>query len=394
MTTQKDYRKTLRACYLGYVAQAICANFVPLLFLTFAADYGIPLERIALIPTVFFLTQLLVDLAAARFVDRLGYRPAMVLAHGTAAAGLALLTVLPDRLPDAFGGILAAVMVYAVGSSLIEVLVSPIVEACPLDNKAGRMSLLHSFYCWGGAAVVLGSTLFFAWFGVEHWRVLTLLWALVPFGNLFAFLRCPLARLVEEDQSLGIGRLLRLPVFWLLVLLMACAGAAESSMAQWASAFTESALGVSKTTGDLAGPCLFALLMGLARLRYARPDPRRDLAANMLGSGALCLVCYLVAALSPVPAVGLAGCALCGWAVGILWPGTLSLAARTCPTGGTALFAFLALAGDLGGTAGPLTVGLFSGAARGDLRRGLLAAALFSLVLVAGLSALRRTRSH
>lgn len=392
MTARKDYRKTLRACYRGYVTQAICANFLPLLFLTFQKDYGIPLEKIALLPAAFYLTQLVVDLAAARFADRLGYRAGMVLAHGTAAAGLALLALLPDLLPHAFGGILAAVVVYAVGSGLIEVLVSPIVEACPLDNKAGRMSLLHSFYCWGAAGVVLGSTVFFALFGVEHWRVLALLWALLPFGNLFAFLRCPLEVLVEPQQSLGVRRLLRLPVFWLLVLLMACAGAAESAMAQWASAFTESALGVSKTVGDLAGPCLFALLMGLARLRYARPDPRRDLAAGMRGCGLLCLACYLVAALSPLPAVGLAGCALCGWAVGILWPGTLSLAARTCPTGGTALFALLALAGDLGGTAGPLAVGALSGTAEGGLSRGLLAAALFPLALTLGLLALRRTR--
>lgn len=389
MTEKNDYKKTLRACYLGYVTQAICANFTPLLFLTFANSYAIPLDRISLIPTVFYITQLLVDLAAARFVDRIGYRPAIVLAHGTAAVGLVLLAVLPNSLPDAFVGILTAVTVYAVGSGLIEVLVSPIVEACPLDNKAGRMSLLHSFYCWGAAAVVLASTLFFALFGVKNWPLLALMWALIPFWNLFTFLRCPMQRLVEEQQSLGIRRLFGLPVFWVLVLLMACAGAAESSMAQWASAFTESALGVSKTVGDLAGPCLFAVLMGLARLRYARPNSARNLGTSMVRCGVLCLVCYLLAALSPLPAGGLIGCALCGWAVGILWPGTISLAARSCPAGGTALFAFLALAGDLGGTAGPLTVGFFSGM-QGNLSRGLLAASVFPFLLIWGLLMLKK----
>lgn len=389
MTEQNDYRKTLQACYLGYVTQAICANFAPLLFLTFANSYAIPLDQISLIPTVFYITQLLVDLAAARFVDRIGYRTAMVLAHGTATAGLVLLAVLPNILPHAFAGILTAVLVYAVGSGLIEVLVSPIVEACPLDNKAGRMSLLHSFYCWGAAAVVLVSTLFFALFGVKSWPILALIWALLPFRNLFAFLRCPMNRLVEEQQSLGIRRLFRLPVFWVLVLLMACAGAAESAMAQWASAFTESALGVSKTIGDLAGPCLFAILMGTARLRYARSGAERNLRSSMVNCGVLCLGCYLLAALSPLPVGGLIGCALCGWAVGILWPGTISLAARICPAGGTALFAFLALAGDLGGTAGPLTVGFFS-AAQGNLSRGLLMAAVFPFFLIVGLFMLKK----
>ena len=252
------------------------------------------------------------------------------------------------------------------------------------------MSLLHSFYCWGAAGVVLGSTLFFALFGVEHWRILTLLWALIPFGNLFRFLTCPINRLVEEEDRMGIRRLLRLPVFWLLTLLMVCSGAAEVSMAQWASAFTESAMGVSKTVGDLAGPCLFAVLMGLSRVFYAKMSRRVDLRSVMLGCGLLCIGCYLLAALSPSPVFGLAGCALCGFSVGILWPGTISISARTCPTGGTALFAFLALAGDLGGAVGPMSVGLFSGLAGGDLKQGLLIAAVFPIALSVGLAALKR----
>ncbi|PWM75623.1 MAG: MFS transporter [Bacillota bacterium] len=390
MTKQPNFQKTLRACYQGYVTQAICANFAPLLFLTFQKTYGLSLAQLALIPTVFFLTQLLIDLAAAGFVDRVGYRVCVVLAHGLSTAGLVMLAVVPDLLPNPFAGILLAVVVYAVSSGLIEVLISPIVEACPFENKESRMSLLHSFYCWGAAGVVLGSTLFFALFGVEHWRILTLLWALIPFGNLFRFLTCPINRLVEEEDRMGIRRLLGLPVFWLLTLLMVCSGAAEVSMAQWASAFTESAMGVSKTVGDLAGPCLFAVLMGLSRVLYAKMSRRVDLRSVMLGCGLLCIGCYLLAALSPSPVFGLAGCALCGFSVGILWPGTISISARTCPTGGTALFAFLALAGDLGGAVGPMSVGLFSGLAGGDLKQGLLIAAVFPIALSVGLAALKR----
>lgn len=270
MPKQNKYKKTLLACYLGFVTQAISANFAPLLFLTFKGTYGISLEKIAMIPMVFYFAQLLVDLAATRFADAIGYRRCVVASQLLSAAGLGLMAVLPDLLPVPFAGILLSVVLYAVGSGLIEVLVSPIVEACPFENKDGMMSLLHSFYCWGALGVILGSTLFFALFGVENWRVLTILWALVPLYNTVNFISCPIERLVEEGQSMGVGRLLRLPLFWLIILLMVCSGASEAAMAQWASAFTESALGVSKTVGDLAGPGLFALFMGIARVFYGK----------------------------------------------------------------------------------------------------------------------------
>ncbi len=306
MTPSAHYRRTLISCYLGYITQAICANFAPLLFLIFQASYHISLEKITLIPTVFFLTQLLVDLAAAKFVDRAGYRRCSVAAHVLAALGLALLAFLPELLPDPFWGVLLSAVVCAVGSGLIEVLISPIVEACPFENKASHMSLLHSFYCWGAAAVILGSTLFLAVWGADRWRILALLWALIPFCNIFGFLTCPLPPLAGAGKSLGIRNLLRLPLFWLLAFLMVCSGAAETSMAQWASAFTESAMGVSKTVGDLAGPCLFALLMGLSRVLYARMGSRLNLARCMLGCGLLCICCYLLASLAPSPLLGLA----------------------------------------------------------------------------------------
>ncbi len=390
MTITPNYQKTLRACYLGYVTQAICANFAPLLFLTFQKSYHISLGELALIPTVFFLTQLMIDLAAANFVDRIGYRTCVVAAHGMAAVGLVLLAFLPDLLPVPFLGILISVMVYAVSSGLIEVLVSPIVEACPFENKASRMSLLHSFYCWGMVAVVLGSTVFFALFGLENWRILALLWALIPLWNVFNFIACPIERLVESGEGMGIASLLRLPLFWLLVLLMVCSGAAENAMTQWASAFAEAAIGVPKTLGDLAGPCLFAALMGASRVLCAKMSHKMELGKIMLACGVLCIGCYWVASLSAYPVVGLAGCALCGFSVGIMWPGTLSLSSRACPKGGTAMFAFLALAGDLGGTIGPMAVGFVSGAAGGDLKKGFLVAAVFPIALVLGLVALQR----
>ena len=390
MTVTLNYRKTIRACYIGYVTQAICANFAPLLFLTFQKTYSISLGEIALIPTVFFLTQLVIDFAAAEFVDRVGYRACVIVSHILSAAGLVMLTFLPDILPVPFLGILISVMVYAVSSGLIEVLISPIVEACPFEHKESRMSLLHSFYCWGMVAVVLGSTLFFALFGLENWRILTLLWALIPFCNIFNFLTCPIARLVENGAGAGVRTLLRLPVFWLLILLMACSGAAENAMAQWASAFTEAAIGAPKTIGDLAGPCLFAALMGVSRVLCARMSRKVELRNLMLVCGVLCVGCYLLASLSLSPILGLAGCALCGFSVGIMWPGTISISSQACPAGGTAMFAFLALAGDLGGTLGPMSVGVVSGLADGDLKKGFLAAAVFPVVLVLGLAVLKR----
>ncbi|MBE5796323.1 MAG: MFS transporter [Clostridiales bacterium] len=390
MTAQPNYRKTLLACYLGFITQAISANFAPLLFLTFKDTYGIPLEKIALIPMAFFMTQLLIDFAATKFVDRIGYRTCVVCSQVLSAVGLALLAVLPELLPDPFIGILIAVVLYAMGAGLIEVLISPIVEACPFENKAGVMSLLHSFYCWGSVGVILGSTLFFAVFGVANWRILALLWAVLPFVNTFNFLKCPIERLTEDGEGMKMGQLFRMPLFWLMALLMVCSGASEISMAQWASAFTESAMGVSKTIGDLAGPCLFAVLMGISRVFYGKMSEKLDLTKTMLGCGALCIVCYLLASLSSSPVLGLMGCALCGISVGIMWPGTLSISAQKCPKGGTVMFALLALAGDLGGSIGPSLVGSVSSMADGNLKMGLLVATFFPVLLIAGLVVLKK----
>ncbi len=394
MTNQKNYKKTLIACYLGFVTQAISANFTPLLFLTFKDTYGITLEKIALIPLVFYLTQLLVDLAATKFADKIGYRACVTASQVLSAVGLVLMAFLPELLPQSFVGILISVVLYAIGSGLIEVLVSPIVEACPFENKDGVMSLLHSFYCWGAMGVILGSTLFFAVFGVENWKILTFIWALVPLYNTFNFINCPIERLVEDGKSMGISKLLKTPIFWLMIILMVCSGASEATMAQWASAFTESAIGVSKTVGDLAGPCMFAMFMGISRMLYGKFSQKLDLTKVMLVCGIMCAGCYLLASLSTLSILGLAGCALCGFAVGIMWPGSISISSQTCPMGGTAMFAFLALAGDLGAMVSPAMVGSLSEMAGGNLKTGLLVATLFPIILVVGLIILRKMKKQ
>ena len=387
---QKNYRKTLMACYLGFITQAICANFAPLLFLTFHKDYQISLGHIALIPTAFFLTQLIVDALCAQYVDKIGYRRAIVGSQVTSALGLAGLAFLPEMLGDPFIGVILCVILYAIGSGLMEVLGSPIVEACPFDNKDAVMSLLHSFYCWGSVAVVLLSTVFFAVFGVACWKILACLWAIVPLWNIVNFLRCPIEHLVEDGQGMTIRQLCKAPLFWLAVLLMVCSGASELAMAQWASAYAEAALGLSKTLGDLLGPCLFAITMGISRVLYGKYGEKVELTSFMLGSGALCLVCYLLASMTANPIWGLVGCIACGFSVGIMWPGTLSITSARMPLGGTALFALLAMAGDLGGAFGPSMVGYATQLAGDDLRAGLQVGCIFPIGLMIGLIIMRR----
>ena len=389
--TPKQWRHTQYASYLGYITQAVVNNLAPLLFLIFQEVYRIPLEQITLLVTVNFCVQLSVDMLSTRFVDKIGYRPCIVAAHFFAAAGLAGLGVFPRLLPDPFAGLLAAVFLYAIGGGLIEVLISPIVEACPTENKVSVMSLLHSFYCWGSVGVILLSTLFLGAFGKGAWTVLALLWALLPLFNAFWFWRVPIARLTEEGEALPLSKLFSQKLFWIFAALMVAAGACELSMSQWASAFAESGLGVSKTVGDLAGPCFFAVLMGCARVVYAKVGHKLNLLNAQWMCGLLCVAAYLLAALSPVPVLALLGCGLCGFSVGILWPGTFSVAARYLPKGGTAMFALLALFGDLGCTGGPTLVGFVSGAFGGELKMGLLAAVVFPVFLILAVLVCKRT---
>jgi len=391
---KKNYRKTLIACYMGFITQAITANFAPLLFLQYHKVYAIPLGQIAMIPTAFFLTQLIVDVLCARFVDAIGYRKCVVASEVASAAGLLGLTFLPELMPDPFIGILLSAIVYAIGSGLIEVLVSPIVEACPFEHKDAVMSTLHSFYCWGSMAVVLFSTAFFALFGIDSWRWTAVVWALIPLINIFNFMTCPIERLVEDGQGMTIRRLIATPVFLLAIVLMVCAGASELSMSQWASAYAESALGLTKEMGDLLGPCLFAVSMGICRTFYGRRGAKMDLVRFMYGSAALCLVCYIMASFLQSPVLGLIGCIVCGFSVAIMWPGTISLCSGWLPTGGTAMFALLAMAGDLGGSIGPGMVGLIAQNAEDSLQVGMRVGCVFPVVLIVSLFLISRIRKN
>lgn len=385
---------TLYACFMGYVVQAIVNNFVPLLFVTFQTSYDISLTQITMLVTLNFGFQLVVDMMAIHFVDRIGYRASALIAHICAATGLILLPLLPEMLPDPFVGLLIAVLIYAIGGGLLEVLLSPIVEACPVGNKEKAMSLLHSFYCWGHVGVVLLSTIFFAIFGVNNWKILALLWAAMPIGNAVAFSKVPIPLLTQEHGvSLSLKKLMGQSTFWILFLLMLCAGASEQGVSQWASTFAEKGLRVSKTIGDLAGPMIFAALMGTARALYGKFGDRIRLHKVMQYSGVLCVASYLMIALSPIPALSLIGCGICGFSVGVLWPGTFSQAALSIPRGGTAMYALLALAGDLGCAGGPTLVGMVSGAFGGDLKAGILAAMIFPVVLIAGVRIVKSRRS-
>ena len=379
------YKKTMYACFAGYIVQAIVNNFLPLLFVTFAGAYSIPLSKITFLITINFMIQLCIDLASTVLIDKIGYRASAILSHVFAALGLVMLTVLPDLLPDPYIGMIAAVAVYAVGGGLLEVVISPIIEACPTDNKERTMSLLHSFYCWGHVGVVLISTAFFALFGTENWKVMALLWAIVPAVNLVVFATAPIYSLDGGDQpSERVGGLFRNRLFWIFMLMMVCAGASEQAVGQWASAFAERGLGVSKAVGDLAGPMALAFLMGLSRLIAGKYSERIDTTSYMKYSAVLCIISYICIVFVPSPVVGLLGCAVCGFSVGMLWPGTYSMASAGLH-GGTPMFALLALAGDVGCAFGPTLAGLASSAAGDDLRRGILAAIVFPVLMLVGI---------
>lgn len=389
---RKSYEHTIYASYIGYITQAIVNNFVPLLFLTFATDYGLTLDKITLITTANFLVQLAVDLLSAKAIDKVGYRISVIFAHLCAGAGLVGLAFFPALLGNAYAGILTAVVLYAIGGGIIEVLISPIVEACPTTKKEAAMSLLHSFYCWGHLLVVLLSTLFFRFAGITNWRILACLWALIPLVNMLYFSLVPLYPVAAGHEKLSLRTLIKQKAFWLIVVLMVCAGASEQAMSQWASAFAESALSVSKTAGDLAGPCAFALFMGTARAIYGKYSDHIPLKKMMTGSAILCILCYAIAVFSGNPIFGLIGCALCGFSVGIFWPGTFSIAALALPGGGTAMYALMALAGDLGCSSGPTVVGLVANVFGNNLRAGLGAAMIFPAVMLLGISLIREQK--
>ena len=384
---KNNYNQTIIACFIAYIVQAIVNNFAPLLFLTFSTSFGIPLSKITFLVTVNFGIQLLVDLSSVYFVDKIGYKKSVIIAHILAVIGLMLLGILP-KIIDPFIGLLIAVFFYAIGGGLIEVVISPIVEACPSDNKEKAMSLLHSFYCWGQVAVVLISTLFFYVFSIDNWPTLAFIWALIPLCNIFFFIKVPVPSLLAEDEKgMTTIELFKNKLFWLLLLLMALAGACEQAVSQWASTFAESGLGVSKTVGDLLGPMFFAIMMGSSRTIYGKFGEKLPLMKCMILTSILCLFSYLLLSFSSSAIVGLLAMGIAGFSVGLLWPGTFSLASKALPKGGTALFALLALGGDLGCSGGPTFVGLFSDV---SIKNGMRHALIFPIILIIGLLILKQ----
>jgi fucose permease len=409
---QYTYRHTLHACYLGFITQAIVNNLAPLLFIIFQTEYNLSFEMIGRLILINFGTQIIVDYLAARFIDKIGHRKAVVTAHGFSTLGLFSLGVLPKLLPTPYLGLVTSVIIYAIGGGIIEVLISPIVESLPGEAKASAMSLLHSFYCWGQLAVVLITTVLIKILGAGVWHLLPILWALLPLYNLFNFLKVPLAPPVAEADKTPLKELFSSKVFLIVLILMMCAGSSELTMSQWSSLFAEKGLQVPKMVGDLLGPCLFALLMGIGRTIYGVRGHQISLNKALTASGILCLICYGVAVFVQIPLLSLLGCALCGLSVSLMWPGTLSLAARAYPKGGTAMFGMLAICGDLGGAIGPWLAGWVSdlaqqstklvafGARNGlgmdqlGLKLGLLAAMVFPLALLIGILLLRKERSY
>lgn len=388
------YQTTITACFIGFIVQAITNNYAPLLFVTFEESYGISISRITLLITINFLVQLGIDVLSMIFVDRIGYRASMVIAHLFSFGGLISMAFLPDVLTDSFVALLIAVTMYAIGSGLLEVLVSPIMESCPADNKEKAMSLLHSFYCWGHVGVVLLSTVYFTVFGIANWKYLTLFWSLVPLTNAFLFTRVPIPQLVkEEEQHIPLSGLLKNRLFWLFIIMMICAGASEQAVSQWASTFAEKGLNISKAMGDLLGPMSFAILMGTARSIYGNHGEKIDQFKFMVFSTMLCILSYLIIPLAKNPLISLLGCGLCGFSVGIMWPGTLSNAA-VLKNGGTALYALLAFAGDVGCSSGPALAGYVSGLFSDNLKVGILSAVIFPVILLVALLIYRHKYSN
>lgn len=387
----KNYKHTVFACYIGYITQAIANNFAPLLFITFNKSFNLPLSKVGLLVSINFFTQILVDAAASKFVDKIGYRAGIILSHVFTSIGLITMGILPYIISP-YIGLCISVVLYAIGGGLSEVIVSPIVEACPGEEKEAAMSLLHSFYCWGCVAVVLLSTLCFNFFGINNWRWISIGWSLIPIFNIFYFSIVPINTLVDKEKQISTKKLLSSSFFWILILLMLCSGACEQAMSQWASAFAESGLKVNKTLGDIAGPCMFSILMGCSRVFHSKFGTKYSLTNYLLVCAFLCLFSYLIAVFAPHPAIGLLGCGLCGLSVGAMWPGSFSLASKTCPNGGTLMFAYLALAGDLGCGAGPSIVGFVSSKFSDSLKHGLFSAIIFPLTMIFILKMLKKQK--
>ena len=385
LNIRHNYNCTLIASFIGYITQALVVCFPPLLFVTFQKVYDISLKQLSFLVFFSFFIQLIIDLLSAVIIKKFGCKKNVVTAHFLCVIGFWLLALLPGKMDNTYNAILIATFVYSVGGGLTEVLISTIVEACPTTKKSSVMSVLHSFYSWGSLIVILFSSLFFVFFGLENWKILAAFWSVIPLFNMFFYALVPINTLDDERGGATVKELFKNRIFWLMLLLMFCAGAGEQAIIQWLSAYAETGIGVTKTIGDLVGGCLFAILMGSARVFYAKNSDRLSLKKFMTVCSLLCVISYMVAALSNIPVIGLLGCILCGLFVGIMWPGTYNVAAGTIRNGGTLMFSLLAFSGDVGCSVGPAMVGVISGIFGGNLRAGILFAAIFPFTMALGL---------
>ncbi len=383
----KNYGYTRVCCYIGYLVQAIVCNFLPLLFVTFNTQYNISYDMLGTLIVLNFGTQIAVDVLSVKFVNKFGYHNCAMLAHIFAAVGLAAVGILPKFMPF-YPAMIISVFLYALGSGFIEVIISPIIEYLPSDEKSGGMSLLHSFYCWGQVLTVAVTTFLFFALGRERWDIIAIIWAAVPFVNLILFIRAPIVVPKDATNTKKNKEILRSGEFYVLLLIMICAGASELAVSQWASAFAEQALGVSKSVGDLAGPCAFAIFMGVGRLIYGIWGSRIDAKKAMLFCATLCLITYLVISLSGLPALSLVFCAICGFSVSIMWPATISMSSARFVSGGTLMFGLLAAFGDIGCSVGPWVTSMF--ADRWSLNIGFLASSVFPFLMIISIIYLMR----
>ena len=385
----QPYKKTVIACFIGAISQSIIVNFAPLLFVTFQNIFGVPLEEITVLISLNFITQFSTDLIASKYAKRIGYRKCLISAHLMCGVGLVLMAFLP-RVINPFAALIMSTIIYAAGGGLLEVLTSPLLEACPTKNKSALMSLMHSFYSWGVVGVVIVSTVFFELFGINNWEIMACIWAIVPLGNIILLSTAPMYEISDsgEDKP-NYKQLFSQKVFWLIIIIMLCSGAAELAVSQWASTFVEQGFHLSKSTGDLIGVGGFAAFMGLSRVIYSKYANRISLIRAVALSSCLCIVSYLMIGLSNSGAIGLMGCVLCGFSVGILWPGTLSMASEKVVSGGTTMFALCALGGDIGCTSGPALAGFMTGVLGDNLRLGILCSVIFPVLLLVALGLLR-----
>ena len=380
MTEKINYTPTKIASYAGLFVQAIVNNFLPILFIALQDVYKIGYEKLGRLIMFNFVTQLVTDILTPKIVGILGYRKCAIMCQGFAALGLTMLSFMPRIMPDPYVGIVISVMVYAFASGLMEVILSPMVEMLPTKNKSGNMAVLHSFYCWGQAVTTLVTTLLVSLLGYVNWMYIPILWAIVPFINMFSFIKVPIIEPEPERKSDSLKTLLSSPLFRCFTVMMVCAGASEIAMAEWASMFAQQALGVSKVVGDLAGPCAFAIFMGTGRILYARVSAKLSFRKTVIVLSALCAACYLTTALTGIPILALVSCAVCGFTVSVMWPGSYSAGARAFPRGDAVMFSVFAMCGDLGCCLGPWILGIIADIK--SLHAGFAVTALFPIIML------------